>query len=49
MDLHEGDIVIVTEIVDKNWYRYAAVWVFRGDRILVLHVLQQFDHLHRTL
>ncbi|PNF35605.1 hypothetical protein B7P43_G02409, partial [Cryptotermes secundus] len=21
MDLHEGDIVIVTEIVDKNWYR----------------------------
>jgi hypothetical protein len=21
MDLHEGDIVNVTEIVDKNWYR----------------------------
>jgi hypothetical protein len=25
MDLHEGDIVIVTEIVDNNWYRYGSV------------------------
>jgi hypothetical protein len=31
MDLHEGDIVIVTEIVDKSWYRCVTVFVFRSD------------------
>jgi len=25
MDLHVGDIVTVTEIVDKDWYRYVTV------------------------
>jgi len=25
MDLHVGDIVTVTEIVDKDWFRYVTV------------------------
>lgn len=25
MDLHEGDIVTVTEILDKNWFRCVTV------------------------
>jgi hypothetical protein len=25
MDLYEGEIVTVTDIVDKNWYRYVTV------------------------
>jgi hypothetical protein len=31
MDLYEGEIVTVTEIVDKNWYRCVTVLVFRID------------------
>jgi len=44
MDLHVGDIVTVTEIVDKDWFRYVTLSGF-GMFEFCVAVLFTLDYL----